>query len=69
MNLKGNTINIGEDVLSMTGTTVNIEANNIYMGTAGYLNNVTIGNNYSNVRIQSMTNTAINVGNFMDQFA
>jgi hypothetical protein len=69
MNLKGNTINIGENLLSMVGTTVNIEANNIFMGTAGYLNNVTIGNNYSNVRIQSMSNTSINVSSFMDQFA
>jgi hypothetical protein len=69
MNLNGTTINIGENLLSAVGTTVNIEANNIYMGTAGYLNNVYIGNNYSNVRIQSMTGSAINVGNFLDQFA
>ena len=69
MNLKGNTINIGENLLSMVGTTVNIEANNIFMGTAGYLNNVTIGSTFSNVRIQSMTGTSISVNNFMDQFA
>ena len=49
-------------------TDVEIEASNIRIGTAGYLNNVFIGNTFSNVRIESMDNVAIGVPNYLNQF-
>lgn len=81
-NIKGNIINVGENVFSTAvnvqgtnisigdaqqTTNVEIEGGNIRIGTAGFLNNVYIGNTFSNVRIESMDNAAIGVGNFFDQ--
>jgi hypothetical protein len=41
----------------------------INIGTIGVGSNIKIGNVLSNVFIESMDNTAIGVGNFLDQFA
>ena len=65
-NIKGTTINIGKG--QVAGGDIHIEAPNIYMGTEGYFNNIYIGSTFSNVRIESMDNTAINFGNFISQF-
>ena len=72
-NINGTTINIG-DVDStgfqnvVSSDNINIQAKNIAIGTAGYLNNVYIGNSFSNVRIESMDSKAIIIDNFMTQF-
>ena len=64
VNVKAINISIGEPLQT---TDVEIEGSNIRIGTAGFLNNVYIGNTFSNVRIESMDNAAIRVGQYMDQ--
>jgi hypothetical protein len=64
VNVQGTNISIGE---AQQTTEVEIEASNIRIGTAGFLNNVYIGNTYSNVRIECMDNAPIRVAQFMDQ--
>ena len=80
--IRGNNINVGNEIgLTNTatinmkatttnitgGSTINIEATDIYMGTDGFFNNVNIGSAFSNVRIRSMDNAAIRVGQYLDQ--
>jgi len=64
--LQGSTINVGDTDTS----TINIEGANgcvINIGIAAFLNTINIGNNYSNVNIKGVADTAIAIFNPMDQ--
>jgi hypothetical protein len=57
-------INLG----STSTTTTNIEANSINIGTGSILNTVNIGNVFSTVNITGINGSAINIGQFFNQF-
>jgi hypothetical protein len=57
-------INVG----SFTTSTTNIEGSTIRIGTSSLLNDIYIGNSFSNVTISCYNNNSIKVSNFIDQF-
>ena len=61
-------MNIGYHAFGTTNV-INMQGSTINIGTTGVGSTVNIGNVLSNVFIESMDNTAIGIGNYLDQFA
>jgi len=68
VNIEGETENIGYHAFGTTNV-INMQGSTINIGTVGFGSTVNIGNVLSNVFIESRDNTAIGIGNFLDQFA
>jgi hypothetical protein len=70
-NINTNHINTNEITTSIDVfgiKTTNIESNTINIGTDSFLNNVNIGNSFSNVTIRCYNNAPLNISNFINQF-